>query len=76
MCHAREPVWPGMHWAPKGVHLETDQDIAAQARQVYYQAGASHAMPPGNLTDMTEAERAAIRAWYRGAGGMRVAGVE
>jgi uncharacterized membrane protein len=66
MCHAREPFWDGIRWAPKGVLLETDADIARQARQVFLQAGASHAMPPGNLTGMEEAERALIRDWYRG----------
>ncbi|KIT15365.1 urate hydroxylase PuuD [Jannaschia aquimarina] len=73
MCHAREPVWDGLLWAPKGVHLETPQDIASQARQVYYQSGVSHAMPPGNLTGMTREERAAIRDWFRAAGGMAMA---
>ena len=76
MCHAREPVWEGMHWAPKGVHLETDGDIALQARQVYYQSGVSHAMPPANLTGMTDEERALVRDWYRGAGGTSVASVD
>jgi uncharacterized membrane protein len=73
MCHAREPVWGSMQWAPKGVHLETEADIAAHAREVFLQAGATHAMPPANLTDMTEAERMLIRRWYNGAGGMRLA---
>ncbi len=68
MCHAREPFWDGIRWAPKGVLLETEADIAAHARQVFLQSGASHAMPPGNLTGMVESERALIRAWYRGAG--------
>ena len=68
MCHAREPFWDGIRWAPKGVLLETDADIARHARQVFLQAGASHAMPPGNLTGMEEVERALIRDWYRGAG--------
>ncbi len=69
MCHAREPVWDGMYWAPKGVHLETPQDIAAHARQIYLQAGVSHAMPPANITGLTEPERAALRRWFRAAGG-------
>ena len=69
MCHAREPFWDGIRWAPKGVVLETDADIARHAREVFLQAGASHAMPPANLTGMTQEERAAIRDWYRGAGG-------
>jgi uncharacterized membrane protein len=68
MCHAREPLWPGMRVAPKGVHLETPQDIARHAREIYLQAGISHAMPPAVLP-MAEEDRAAIRAWYRGADG-------
>ena len=69
MCHAREPGWPGMRWAPKGVYLELEQDIAREARQIYLQSGASHAMPPGNLTWMEPEERAAIMRWYRAARG-------
>jgi uncharacterized membrane protein len=65
MCHAREPVWDGLRWAPKGVYLELEQDIAREARQIYLQAGASHAMPPGNLTWMEPEEREAIVRWYR-----------
>lgn len=75
MCHAREPNWAGMHWAPKGVHLETPQDIAAQARQVYLQAAVTHAMPPANITGMTPEERAILRGWARNAGLTSVAGL-
>lgn len=50
MCHAREPVWDGILWALKGVLLETEADIARNARQIYLQAGISHAMPPANVT--------------------------
>jgi uncharacterized membrane protein len=67
MCHAAEPVWEGIHRAPKGVLLETDAEIAAHAREIYLQSGRSHAMPPGNLTAMTESERALINAWYESA---------
>ena len=65
MCHAREPFWDGIRWAPKGVVLQTDADIARHGREVFLQSGASHAMPPGNLTGMEEAERALIRRWWR-----------
>ncbi|PZX12257.1 putative membrane protein [Palleronia aestuarii] len=68
MCHARDPVWPGIRWAPKGVLLETEADVAGHARPIYLQAGVTHAMPPANLTELDEAGRRAIRAWYRGAG--------
>ena len=73
MCHAREPFWEGIRWAPKGVVLETDADIARHARAVFLQAGASHAMPPANLTGMEEDERALIRLWWRGAPGLDLA---
>ena len=73
MCHARTPNWDGLRWAPKGVYLETTGDIAAQARQIYLQAGVTQAMPPANLTGITSAERRALIAWFNAAGGNRLA---
>ncbi len=68
MCHAREPFYDGIRWAPKGVHLETQSDIARNAKAVYLQAGLSHAMPPPNaISTMTDENRAKIVAWYRAA---------
>ncbi|MEL6607745.1 MAG: urate hydroxylase PuuD [Pseudomonadota bacterium] len=67
MCHAQEPVWPGLYWPPKGVALETEQQTAQYAREIYLQAGRSHAMPPGNLSGLEADERAAITAWFRAA---------
>jgi len=69
MCHAAEPVWPGLLWAPRGVALETEADLTRNARAVYLQSGISHAMPPANLSYMEDEERAAIVAWYRAATG-------
>jgi uncharacterized membrane protein len=67
MCHAEEPVWEGLHWAPKGVRLETEHQIASAAREIYLQSGLTHAMPPANLSYMQAEERAEIVAWYRAA---------
>ncbi|MCX7644757.1 MAG: urate hydroxylase PuuD [Rhodobacteraceae bacterium] len=67
MCHAAEPNWDGILWAPKGVRLETPEDVARHAREIYLQAGVSHAMPPANLSFIEPAERAAIVAWFRAA---------
>ncbi len=64
MCHAAEPVWEGIARAPKNVKLETDGEIAAHAREIYLQAGRSHAMPPGNITDLSPDERKLLVAWY------------
>ncbi len=57
MCHAKEPGWEGIIAPPKGVVLDTDRDIAAHAREIYLQAGRSHAMPPANVTGVSEEER-------------------
>ena len=67
MCHAREPVWDGMLWAPKGFVLETPKDIARAAKEIYLQAGVSHAMPPANITNISKEDRIKIVQWYRGA---------
>ncbi len=64
MCHAAEPVWEGLRAAPKDVVFESDKQIALHVREIYLQAGRSHAMPPGNLTGMTPQERALITAWF------------
>ncbi len=68
MCHAREPVWEGILWAPKGVLLETEADIARNAQQIYLQSGVTHAMPPANVTYMEPEDRDAIVRWFRNAG--------
>ena len=68
MCHARVPGYEGIYWAPKGVLLETPSDIAHQARQIYLQAGITHAMPPANLSFIEQSERDAISRWFRSAG--------
>ncbi len=68
MCHAREPYYSDtMMWSPKGVLLDTPADIARNARAIYMQAGVSHAMPPANVTYMTDEDRMAIVNWYRNA---------
>ena len=64
MCHAAEPSYEGVYQAPKDVVLESDAAIANHAREIYLQAGRSHAMPPGNVTQITPEERALIVAWF------------
>ncbi len=65
MCHAQRPAWEGMIHPPKGLVLETEADVARHARQIFLQAGITHAMPPANVSFMEPAERQAIVAWYR-----------
>ncbi|MCV3206204.1 urate hydroxylase PuuD [Mesorhizobium sp. YC-39] len=68
MCHAQEPVYEGVYQAPKGVVLDTDAAIAKHAREIYLQAGRSHAMPPANVTEISDKERALLVSWFEGAG--------
>jgi uncharacterized membrane protein len=62
-CHAAEPRQEGIAAAPKGILLETPAQIVANATAIRQQAVASHAMPLGNLTQMTDDERARLGAW-------------
>ncbi len=61
-CHAAHPTQPGFNAAPDGIVLGTLADVTAHSPQVQQQL-ATHAMPLGNLTGMTEDERAAVLLW-------------
>ena len=65
VCHADQPTFAGFAAAPKNVVLDTPERIVAQAQPIHVQTVVTRAMPIGNLTAMTDAERAAIDAWYR-----------
>ncbi len=62
-CHAETPAQPGFSIAPKGLLLETASQIAANAQKINDQAVVTRAMPIGNLTQMTDTERAILAAW-------------
>jgi uncharacterized membrane protein len=64
-CHAERPSFQGLPEAPKGVKLDSAERIRAQALQIHQQSVLSKAMPPGNLTGMTDEERALLDRWYR-----------
>ena len=64
MCHAREPLWDGLVEAPGGILLETEHDIAINAKQIYVNAGISNYMPPNNISYMEPSERKLIVEWF------------
>ena len=64
-CHADKPTFAGFAAAPKNVLLDTDERILAQAQLVHQQTVVLRAMPIGNLTQMTDEERAKVDAWFR-----------
>jgi uncharacterized membrane protein len=49
--------------APLGVRLETREQIEARIDDIERQAVLTDAMPPGNATGMTDAERDLLAAW-------------
>jgi len=62
-CHAAHPTYPGFTSAPAGVLLDTPERIVANAALIRAQAVATHAMPLGNLTHISDDERATLGAW-------------
>ena len=63
ICHAHEPQWDGMAFAPKGLVLENEADILAAVDGIFWQAAASHAMPPGNVIWVDDEERLMLANW-------------
>ena len=64
MCHAEEPFWEGIVAPPKGVMLDSAERIRQHAADIHLQSVLTHAMPPGNVTELEPAERALLAAWY------------
>ncbi|MBL8298714.1 MAG: urate hydroxylase PuuD [Rhodanobacteraceae bacterium] len=60
-CHSATPSLMGA--APKGMMFDTPQQIESQAALIERQVSVLRVMPPGNLTQMSEAEREAIARW-------------
>ncbi|MFL6659407.1 MAG: urate hydroxylase PuuD [Massilia sp.] len=63
-CHAEHPTQPGFASAPAGVMLHTPDLLRQNAARVYQQSVQLKAMPLANLTNMTDAERAEVAAWF------------
>ena len=61
-CHSEKPAFPGLPEAPKGVKLDTEERLRAQASQIR-QTVRARLMPPGNITGLTDEERALIERW-------------
>jgi uncharacterized membrane protein len=64
-CHAAKPTQEGIAAPPKGVILETPSQIRAQAAAINQQTFATKVMPPGNMTQITDAERRTIARWFK-----------
>lgn len=65
-CHARQPTFEGIPSAPQGVMYDDPLQVQAVAEKIKAMAIDSHTMPPGNITEITDEERALIGAWVQG----------
>jgi uncharacterized membrane protein len=63
-CHSAHPTQPGFATAPAGVMLDSPELVARHAARIYQQSVQLKAMPLANLTNMTDAERAQVGAWF------------
>jgi uncharacterized membrane protein len=62
-CHSAQPTQLGFAQPPKGVVLETPEQIVANAPKIAETVNNKY-MPIGNLTQMTDDERALIVTWF------------
>jgi uncharacterized membrane protein len=67
-CHAEKPSFAGIVAPPGGILLQTADDLDRLAERVHQQAVVLRAMPLGNLTNLTDAERAELASWFAGRG--------
>ena len=64
-CHSAKPTHRGFVAPPNGVAYDTPQAIVQFAPKIYERAVATHSMPLGNETGMTDQERADLGAWIK-----------
>ena len=62
-CHAAQPTQEGFAQPPKGVMLQTAEQVAQHAPKIAETVGNRY-MPIGNLTQMTDEERALVARWF------------
>jgi uncharacterized membrane protein len=67
-CHSAHPSL--MASAPKGAMFDTPEQVQARAALIYLQVVKLRIMPPGNVTQLSEFERAAIGRWYEASQGI------
>jgi uncharacterized membrane protein len=63
VCHAAKPTFAGFQQPPGGLTFDTPEQIKAAAPRIHQQTIATQAMPIGNLTKMTDDERALLGRW-------------
>jgi len=70
-CHSSAPTYPGVTAAPGGVLLDTPDQIQARATRILERVVTTQTMPLGNLTGITDQERALLGLWIRSGAPLR-----
>ena len=65
VCHAKNPTTEGIASPPKGIVFDSVEDILKNLSIIQAQAIDSDAMPPGNMTGITQQEREKILLWIQ-----------
>ena len=65
VCHAKNPTFDGIESPPKGIVYDSPQDILKNLSLIQAQAIDSDAMPPGNMTGITQQEREKLLLWIQ-----------
>lgn len=63
VCHSARPTDVTFGVAPAGVMFDTPEQIIAKSDRIGARAVVTRTMPPGNRTNITDAERALIGRW-------------
>ncbi len=64
-CHSATPTHAAFPSAPAGVEFDRDSQIIAEALRIHQQTVLTRVMPIGNLTNISDEERALIDRWYQ-----------
>jgi len=62
-CHSKVPTNPAFAAAPSGVMFDTDAEVIAHKDRILFRAVETSTMPLGNMTGMTDDERATLGRW-------------
>jgi uncharacterized membrane protein len=62
-CHSPVPTFQGLAQPPLGIVLHAPDAVLKNAQRIYQQTVVTRMMPLGNVTQMTDQERAVVAAW-------------
>ena len=65
VCHAKNPTTEGIASPPKGIVFDSVEDILKNLSIIQAQAVDTDAMPPGNMTGITQQEREKLLLWIQ-----------